>query len=127
MTVNMAEHTSRCMGHQQTIYDGLSEVPCGSNTTCAAFSVRVLVDMAAIVAIVVEQVNDSKSVQNPVFAPPLHPFFTVHRLQPAALLLLKMSCETCTCEEAMSISSPPGFKTNAEANVRRFVIRGAHD
>src|SRR5208282_2631905 len=66
--------------------------------------------MAAMVAIVVEQVNDAKSVQNPAFAPPLHPFFTVHRLQPAAWLLLKTSCTNCTCAEAISISAPPGFK-----------------
>jgi hypothetical protein len=93
MTVNMAEHTSRCIGYQQTICDGLSEVPCGSNTTCAAFSVRVLVDMAAIVAIVLEQVNDSKSVQNRLSHYLCTTFFTAYRLQPAALLLLKMSCE----------------------------------
>jgi hypothetical protein len=60
--VNTGEPTSRCMGFQRTICDGLPEVPCGSHTTCAAFSLRVLADMAAIVAIVVEQVNDAELV-----------------------------------------------------------------
>jgi hypothetical protein len=46
----------------------------------------VLVDMAAIVTIVVEQVNDAKSVQIQIFALPFHLFFTVHRLHPAAWL-----------------------------------------
>jgi hypothetical protein len=63
------------MGYQRTISDGLPEVPCGSNTTCADFSVRVLVDMAAIVVIVVKQVNEPKAVHGRAFALPLHRLF----------------------------------------------------
>jgi hypothetical protein len=31
----------------------------------------------------------------------------------------KQACTTCTCADAMSISALPGFKTNAELNLRQ--------
>ena len=78
--VNTGEQASRCMGYERTICDGMPEVPCGSNTT-DAFSARVLVDMAAIVVIVVKQVNDAKSVHGRAFTLPLHSLF--HSSSPA--------------------------------------------
>jgi hypothetical protein len=109
------------MGYQRTICDGLPKVPCGSNTTCAAFSVRVLVGMAAIVVIVVKQVNGAKSVHGRAFTRPLHRF--LHSWSPVTSnLALNQNrvARLAPVQRQRGISAAPGFKTNAEPNLRQF-------
>jgi hypothetical protein len=84
----------------------------------------VLVDMAVIVASVAEQGNAAELVQGGAFTLPLHCFFTVHCSQHSSSAFTQNQLATnCTCAEAMNISAPLGFKTNAEPNVPNFTPR----
>ncbi len=75
----MAEPTSRCLGYQQTICDELSEVPCGLNTTSAAFIGKATGEYGGNSShrggAGQQRVDDAKSVQIPVFSLPLHHFY----------------------------------------------------
>jgi hypothetical protein len=96
------------MRYQQTICDGLSEVPRGLNTTRLAFLVRVLVDMAAIVAIVEERVNGADLVQNRLSHYLFTTFFTAHKQQRGSTISFKVSDKGVVFDfrSAQSLSCP---------------------